>query len=146
MLAPWKKSYDQPRQHIKKQRRYVADKGPSSQSYGFSSSQVWTWELDHKESWALKNWCFRTVVLEKTLESPLNWKEIQLVYPKRNQSWLFMGRTEAEAPILWPPDAKKWLNGKEPDARKDWRQGEKGMTEDEMVGWHHWRLDGHEFE
>ena len=145
MLAPWKKSYDQPRQHIKKQRRYVADKGPSSQSYGFSSSQVWTWELDHKESWALKNWCFWTVVLEKTLESPLNWKEIQLVYPKRNQSWLFMGRTEAEAPILWPPDAKKWLNGKEPDARKDWRQGEKGTTEDEMIGWQH-QLNGREFE
>ena len=145
MLAPWKKSYDQPRQHIKKQRCYVADKGPSSQSYGFSSSQVWTWELDHKESWALKNWCFRTVVLEKTLESPLNWKEIQLVYPKRNQSWLFMGRTEAEAPILWPPDAKKWLNGKEPDARKDWRQGENGTTEDEMIGWQH-QLNGREFE
>ena len=145
MLAPWKKSYDQPRQHIKKQRRYVADKGPSSQSYGFSSSQVWTWELDHKESWALKNWCFWTVVLGKTLESPLNWKEIQLVYPKRNQSWLFMGRTEAEAPILWPPDAKKWLNGKEPDARKDWRQGEKGTTEDEMIGWQH-QLNGREFE
>ena len=145
MLAPWKKSYDQPRQHIKKQRCYVADKGPSSQSYGFSSSQVWTWELDHKESWALKNWCFWTVVLGKTLESPLNWKEIQLVYPKRNQSWLFMGRTEAEAPILWPPDAKKWLNGKEPDARKDWRQGEKGTTEDEMIGWQH-QLNGREFE
>ena len=145
MLAPWKKSYDQPRQHIKKQRCYVADKGPSSQSYGFSSSQVWTWELDHKESWALKNWCFWTVLLGKTLESPLNWKEIQLVYPKRNQSWLFMGRTEAEAPILWPPDAKKWLNGKEPDARKDWRQGEKGTTEDEMIGWQH-QLNGREFE
>ena len=145
MLAPWKKSYDQPRQHIKKQRRYFADKGPSSQIYGFSSSQVWTWELDHKESWALKNWCLWTVALEKTLESPLDWKEIQPVYPKRNQSWLFMGRTEAEAPILWPPDAKKWLIGKEPDAGKDWRQGEKGTTEDEMIGWQH-RLNGRELE
>ena len=145
MLAPWKKSYDQPRQHIKKQRCYFADKGPSSQIYGFSSSQVWTWELDHKESWALKNWCFWTVALEKTRESPLDWKEIQPVYPKRNQSWLFMGRTEAEAPILWPPDAKKWLIGKEPDARKDWRQGEKGTTEDEMIGWQH-RLNGRELE
>ena len=145
MLAPWKKSYDQPRQYIKKQRRYFADKGPSSQIYGFSSSQVWTWELDHKESWALKNWCLWTVALEKTLESPLDWKEIQPVYPKRNQSWLFMGRTEAEAPILWPPDAKKWLIGKEPDAGKDWRQGEKGTTEDEMIGWQH-RLNGRELE
>ena len=101
------------------------------------------WELDYKESWALKNWCFWTVVLEKTLESPLDIKEIQ---PKENQSWIFIGRTDAEAeiPILWPPDAKNWLTWKDPDAGKDWRQ-EKGMTEDAMVGWHHW-LDGHEFE
>ena len=146
-LAPWKKSYDQPRQHIKKQRQYFADKSPSSQSYGFSSGHVWMWELDYKESWALKNWCLWTVVLEKTLESPLDWKEIQPVHPKGNQSWIFTGRTDAEAktPILWPPDAKNWLIGKDPDAGKDWRQEEKGTTEDEMVGWHHW-LDGHEFE
>ena len=108
MLAPWKKSYDQPRQHIKKQRHYFANKCPSSQSFGFSSSHVWMWELDYKESWALKNWCFWTVVLGKTLESPLVSKEIQPVNPKGNQSWVFIGRTdvEAETPILWPPDGK----------------------------------------
>ena len=146
MLAPWKKSYDKPRQHIKKQRYYFADKGPSSQSYGFSSSHVWIWELDDKESWVPKNWCFCTAVLEKTLESPLNSKEIKLVNPKGNQSWIFIGRTDAEAetPILWLPDVKNWLTGKDPDAGKDWRQEEKATTEDEMVGWHHW-LDGHEF-
>ena len=122
-------------------------KGPSSQSYGFSSSHVWMWELDHKESWVLENWCFWTVVLEKTLESPLDCKEIKPVNPKGDQSWMFIGRTyaEAETPILWPPDGKSWLIWKDPDAGKDWGQEEKGMTEDEMVGWHHW-LDGHEFE
>ena len=147
MLAPWKNSYDQPKQHIKKQRRYFANKGPSSQVYGFSSSHVWMWELDYKENWELKNWCFWTVVLEKTLEGRLDSKEIQPVHPKENQSWIFIGRTDAEdeTPILWPPDAKKWLNGKDPDAEKDWRQEEKGMTEDEMVGWHHW-LNGNKFE
>ena len=105
------------------------------------------WESDSKESWAPKNWCFWTVVLEKTLESPLDCKEIKPVNPKRNQPWIFTGGTdgEAEAPNLWPPDAKNWLIGKDPDAGKDWRQEEKGMTEDEMVGWHH-RLDGREFE
>ena len=103
------------------------------------------WALDHKESWLPKNWCFWTVVLKKTLESPLDSKEIKPVNPKGNQSWIFIGKTEAEAPILWPPDAKNWLIGKDPDARKDWRQEEKGMTEDEMVGWHHW-LNGHELE
>ena len=146
-LAPWKKNYDQPRQHIKKQRHYFANKGPSSQSYGFTSSHVWMWELDYKESWALKNWCFWTVVLEKTLESPLDCKEIKSVNSKGNQSWIFIGSTavEAKIPILWPPDAKNWLIGKDPDPEKDWRWEEKGMTEDEMVGWHHW-LDGHEFE
>ena len=104
------------------------------------------WELDCKESWVLKNWCFWTVVLEKTLESPLDCKEIQPVHPQGNQSWIFIGRTDAEAetPILWPPDAKNWLIEKDPDAGKDWRWEEKGMTEDEMVGWHHW-LDGHKF-
>ena len=138
-IAPWKKSYDQPRQHIKKQRQAFADKGLSSQSYGFSSSHVWMWELDYKESWAPKNWCFWTVVLEKTLESPLDCKEIQLVHPKGDQSWVFIGRTDAEAetPILWPPDVKNWLIWKDSDAEKDWRQEEKGMTEDEMGGWHH---------
>ena len=105
------------------------------------------WELDHKESWAPKDWCFWTVVLEKTLESPLDCKEIQPVNPKWNQSWIFIGGTEAEAEalILWTPDVKNWPIGKDPDAGKDWRQEEKGTTEDEMVGWHH-RLNGHEFE
>ena len=116
-LAPWRKSYDQPRQHIRKQRHYFANKGLSSQSYGFSSSHVWMWELDFEESWAPKNWCFWTVVLEKTLESPLDCKEIQPVHPKGNQSWIFIWRTESEAetPILWPPDTKNWLIGKDPD-------------------------------
>ena len=146
-LAPWKESYDQPRQHIKKERLYSANKGPSSQGYGFSSSHVWMWELDYKESWALKSWCFWTVTLAKTPESPLDCKEIQSVHSKGDQSWIFIGRTdvEAEIPILWPPDAKKWLTWKDPDARKDWRQEEKGTTEDEMAEWHH-RLDAHEFE
>ena len=119
---------------------------PSSQSYDFSSSHVWMWELDHKESWVPKKWCFwnDAVVLEKTLESPLDLK----VHPKGNQSWIFIGRTDAEAetPILWPPDAKNWLIGKKnPDAGKDWSQEEKGMTEDEVVGWHH-EFNGHECE
>ena len=135
-----------PRQHIEKQRHYFVNKDPSSQGYGFSSGHVWMWELDSKESWALKNWCFWTVVLEKTLESPLNCKEIQLVHPKGDRSWVLIGRTEieAETPILWPPDMKSWLIGKDPDAGKDWGQEEKGTTEDEMVGWHHW-LNGHGF-
>ena len=147
MLATWKKSYDKTRQHIKKQRCYFANKGPSHQSYHFSSSHIWMWKLDYKEGWRLKNWCFWIVVLEKTLESPSESKEIQPVHPKEDQSWIFIGRTDAEAetPILWPPDAKNWLIWKDPDAGKDWKQEEKGMTEDEMVGWHHW-LYGHEFE
>ena len=113
----------------------------------FPVSYVQIWELDHKEGWALKNWCFWTVVLEKTLESPLDSKEIKPVHPKGYQPWIFVGRTnvKAETPTLWPPDAKSWLIGKDPDAGKDWRQEEKGTTENEMVGWHHW-LDGHEFE
>ena len=129
---------------IKKQRDYFANKGPSSQGCGFSSGHVWTWELDYTESWAQKNWCFWTVVLEKTLESPLDRREIQPVHSKGDQSWLFIGRTnvEAETPVLWPPDAKSWLIWKDSDAGKDWRQ-EKGTTEDEMVGWHH-QLNGHE--
>ena len=131
---------------IWKSRYYFANKGPSSQDYGFSSSHVWMWELNYKESWALKNWYFWTVVLEKTLESPLDCKEIQPVHPKGDQSWVFTGRTEVEAetPILWPPDVKNWLTGKDPDAGKDWGQEEKRRTEDEMFGWHHW-LDGHGF-
>ena len=147
MLAPWKKSYDKPRQHIKKQRHHFANKGLYSQSYGFFSSHVCMWDLDHKECWASKNWCFWTVVLEKTLESPLDCKEIKPVNPNGNQPCIFIGRTdaEAEALILWPPNAKNWLTGKDPDAGKDWRQKEKGMAEDEMVGWHHW-LNGYEFE
>ena len=147
MLAPWKKSYDQARQHIKRQRYYFANKHTPSQRYSFSNSHVWMWELDYKDSWELKNWCFWTVVLEKTLESPLDCKEIQPVHPKGDQSWVFIGRTdvEAETLICWPPDMKNWLIWKDPDAEKDWRQEEKGTTEDETVGWHH-RLNGHEFE
>ena len=135
-LPPWKKSYDQPRQKIKNHRHYFANKGMSNQSYGFSSSHLWMWELDHRESWVPKNWCFWTVVLEKTLESPLYCKEIKPVHPKGNQSWIFIGRTDAEAetPILWPSDVKNWLIWKDPNAGKDWGQEEKGTTEDELDG------------
>ena len=135
MLTPWKESYDQPRQHIKKQRNYFANNGPSSQAYGFSSGHVWMWELDYKKSWVLKNWCFWTVVLEKTLENPLDCKEIHPVHPKGNQSWMSVGRTDAEGetPIVWPPDAKDWLIGKDPEAGKDWRLEEKGTR-----GWDGW--------
>ena len=131
---------------ISKSEHNFTDNGPSSQSYGFSSSRVWMWELDHKESWVPKNRCFRTVVL-KTLESPLDRKDIKPVNANGNQSWRVIERTdvEIETPILWPPDAKNWLTGKDPDAWKDWRQEEQGMTEDKMVGWHH-QLNGHEFE
>ena len=130
--TPWKESYDQPRQHIKKQRHYFVNKGPSSQGYGFSSGHVWMWELDYKESWASKNWCFWTVVLEKTLESPLDCKEIQ----PGDQSWVFFGRTDAEAetPVLWPPDVKRWLIWKDPDAGKDLRAGGEGDDR----GWDGW--------
>ena len=196
MLAPWKKRYDKPRQHIKKQRPTVLTE--YSQSYGFSSSHVWMWELIHKEGWALKNWCFLfffpfifislrlitlqycsgfchtltwislgstcvphpdppsrltphrcflTEVLEKTLESPLDCKDIILGNPKGNQSWIVIRRTDAEAeiPILWPPDAKSQLIGKNPLSGKDWRREEKGKTEVEIIGWYH-QLNGHEFE
>ena len=141
--APWKK----PRQHIKKQRHYFDDKCPYSQSYCFSSSHVKMWELDYQESWAPKYWCFWTVVLEKTLEIPLDWKEIKPVNLKGNRSWIFIGRTdaEAEASILWLPDEMNWLSRKDPDAGQDWRQEEKGTREEEMVEWHH-RLIGHECE
>ena len=121
-FASWKKSYDKSRQHIKKQRHHLAGKGLYSQSYGFSSSYVWMWELAHKEGWAPKSWCFWSVVLEKTLESPLDCRQIKPVNPKENQSWIFIGRTdiEAEAPILWPSDVKSQLIGKDPDPGKDW--------------------------
>ena len=122
---------------------YFFNKGLSSQGYGFSSSHVWMWELDCEEGWAPKNWCFWNVVLEKTLQSSLDCKKIQPVHPKGDQSWVFLGRTDAEAetPILWPPHVKSWLIGKDPDAGRDWGQEEKGMTENEMAGWHH-GLDG----
>ena len=131
---------------LKKQRHHFADKGPYSQSYGFSSSPVRMWELDHKKGWVSKNWCFQIVVLEKTLESPLDCKKIKSVHPKGNQSWIFIGRTDAEAeiPKLWPPDVKNWLLWKDPDVWREWRKA-KGTTEDEMVRWHHW-LNEHEFE
>jgi len=132
---------------LKKQRHHFPGKGPYSQNYSFSSSHVWIWELDHREGWVQKSWCFWTVVLEKTLENPLNSKEIKPVNNKGNQLWLFIGRTaaEAEAPLFWLPDVTSQLIGKVSDAGKDWRQEEQGATEDETVGWHHW-LNGHEFE
>ena len=135
MLTPWKENYDKPRQHIKKQTYHFADKGLCSQSYGFSSSHVQMWELDHKESCMPKNWCFQTVVLEKIRESPLDYKEIKPVNPKGNQPWIFTGKTDAEALILWPPGVESRLTGKDPDARKDWGQEEKRAT---RVRW----LDG----
>ena len=139
MLFSWKKSYDQPRQHIRKQRHYFANKGPSSQVYGFSGSHVWMWKLDCEESWVPKIWCFWTMVLEKTLESPLDCKEMQPVHPKWIQPWRFIGRTdaEAEASILWPPDVKSWLTGKDCDAGKERRQKEKETAKDEMIEWQH---------
>ena len=135
MLARWKISYDQHRQHIKKQRHYFANKGPCSQSYGFSSSHVWMWELDHEESWALKNWCFWTVVLEKTLERPLDCKEIKPINPKGNQFWIVIGRTDAEdeTPILWPPDVKNW-HLKRPWCWESLRAGGEGDDR----GWDGW--------
>ena len=147
LKAPWKKNCDKPRQHIKKQRHHFADKSPYSQIYGYSSSHVWMWELNNKKGWVSKNWCFWTVVLEKTLDNPLDYKEIQPVYCKGDQFWVFFGRNDAKAetPVLWPPHVKSWLIGKDSDAGRDWGQEEKGMTENEMAGWHH-RLDGCEFE
>ena len=140
----WKESHDKAREHIKRQRHHFADKRPYSQSYGFSSSHVRMWELDHKEGWESKNGCSWTVVLKKIPKSSLDCKEIKPVHPKGNQSWIFIGRTdaEAEAPILWPRNLKSWLIGKDPDAGKDWGQG-KGATEDEMVRRHH-QLNGHQ--
>ena len=134
-------------QHVKTQRHYFANKDPSHQDYGFSNSHVWMRELDYKEWWVPKNWCFGTVLLEKTLESPLDSKEIQPVHPKGNQSWVFIGRSdvEAETPILWTADVRNWFIWKDPDAGKDWRWEEKGITKEEIIGWHHW-LNRHEFE
>ena len=131
-----RKAMTNPRQRIQKQRHHLAYKSPSSLSYGFSCSHVWMWELDHKEGLAVKNWWFRPVVLDKTLESPLDSKEIKQVNPKGNQSWIFIGRADTEALILWQPDVKSQLIGKDPDAGKDWGQEEKGTTEDEM--WDNW--------
>ena len=144
VLAPWKKSYDQPGQHIKKQSRDIT----VLTKVHLFKAMVFPAVMYGCESWTVKKAdAPKTVVLEKTLESPLDCKEIQPIHPKGNQPWIFSGRTDAEAetPILWPPDAKIWLSGKDPDTTKDWRQEENGTTEDEMVGWHH-RLDGHEFE
>ena len=138
-------SYDKSRQHIRKQRHYFADKGLYTQTYGFSSSRVHKWGMDHKEDWAPKTWCFQIVVLEKILNSPLDSKEIKSVNPKGNQPWICSGRTDAEVLILWPPDAKSLLIGKDLDFEKDWEQEEKRAAEDEMAGWHH-RLNAHEFE
>jgi len=144
-------SYDQPRQHIKKQRHYFANKSPSSQSYGFSSSHVWMWELDYKERWGLKNWCFWTVVWRRLLRVPWTARRSnQSVLKEIGPGSSLEGsigcsvRVEAETPILWPPGEKSWLIWKDPDAGKDWGQEEKGTTEDEMIGWHH-RLNGCEF-
>ena len=146
----WRLSYEKlyypkPLQMVRE--TLLCRQGPSSQVYGFSSGHVWMWDLYYKESWAHKNWCFSTVVLEKTLESPLDCGKIQPVHPKGDQSWVFIGRTDAKAetPILWPPAAKSCLIWKDPDVGKDWGQEEKGTTEDEMVGWHH-QLNEHEFE
>ena len=147
MFAPWKKSYDKPRQCIRKQRHHFANKGLSSQSYGLSSSHVWMWELYHKEGWAQKNRYFWIVVLEKTLESPLDSKKFKPVNPKGNQPWIFIGRIDSkvEVSIFWPLDANNWFIVKDPDAGKNWGLEEKGVTENEMVVWHRW-INGHEFE
>ena len=148
MLTPWKISYDKSRYHIEKQRHYFAKKGLPSQGYGFSSRHVWMWKLDCEESWSPKNWCFWTVVLEKTLESPLECKEIQPGLVKQISpriSLEVMMLTKAEIPVPWPPHVKSWLAGKNSDAGRDWGQKEKGTTEYEMPGWHHW-LNGRESE
>ena len=138
---------DKHRQCIKKQRHHFTDKGPYSQSYGLPSNHVWMWKLDYKEGWTLKNWCFSTVVLEKILESLLDCRVVNAVNSKGFQPWTFIGRTDAEAevPIFWPPDVKNWFTGEDSDAGKDWGQEKKEVTEDKVVGWHHW-LNGKEFE
>ena len=153
MLAPWKKSCDKPRQCIKKQRHHFVNKIQYSQSYGFSSSHVWMWELHQKEGWVPKIDVLKLCCWKRLLRVPWTARRsnqsvsFDFLFPKGNQPWILLGRTNAiaEAPIFWPPDAKSQLLGKDPDARKYWRQEEKGMTEDLMVGWHHW-LNGHKFE
>ena len=147
MFTPWKENYHKPREHIKKQRHRFANKGPSRQIYGFSNSHVRMWELDHKEGWALKKWCFQIGVLEKTPESPLDCKEIKAVNPEGNQPWMLIRKNWcwSWSPNTSPTDAKNQHIGKDPDAGKEWGQEEKGMTEDEIVGWHHW-LNGRGFE
>ena len=146
MLHPWKKSYDQPRQHIQKQRHYFANKGLSSQNYGFSNSHVWMWEVDYKASWMPKNWCFSTVVLEKTLESPSDCKKIQPVHPKEIspeyslEGLMLKLKLQYFGHLMWRTDSLD-----KTDLGQDWRQEEKWTIDDEMAGWHHW-LNGHEFE
>ena len=140
-LAPWKKSYDQPGQHIKKQRHYFTNKGPSSQIYGCSNNHVWMWKLDYKASWAPKNWWLLNCGVGEDSWESLELQRDQTSQSKGNQSWIFIGRIDAEAPILWLPDVKSWFIGKDLDARKDSGQEEKGTTEDEMVGWHHHSKD-----
>ena len=144
-LAPWKKSYDQPRQRIIKQRHYFVNKGPSHQDYGFSSGHVWMWELDYKESWSLKNWCFWTVVLEKTLESPLDCKEVQPVHSKGNQSWIFLEGLMLKLKLQYFGHRMGRTDSfKETSMLGNWKAWGKGETEDEIIWWHHW-LNGHEF-
>ena len=140
MIASWQESNDKPRQCVEKQRHYSADKGSHSLGYSLPSGHVRLWELDHKEDRVPKLWCFQTVVLKKTPESPLGSKEIKPVNLKGDQPWIFTGRTDAEteAPVFWSSDAHKWLIGKVPDAGKDWGQKEKRASDDEMAGWHHW--------
>ena len=147
MLAAWKESYGKPRQCDKKKRHHFADEVSYSQNYSFSSSHMQMWELDSKKGWMRNNWCFCIVVLEKTLESTCTTSYIKPVNHKRNQPWIFIGRidAEAEAPTLWPTDMKRRLNGKDPVAGKEWKKKGKGVTEDEMVGRHHWP-NGYEFE
>ena len=142
-----RKAMTYPESILKSRDITFANKCPQSQSYGFSSHHVWMWEFNHKKGWVPKNWCFGIVVLERTLENPLVSKEIKPVHPNRNQTWIFIGKNEAEAesPILWPSDVRNWLTGKDPDSGKDWRHEEKRTKEDGMVGWHYW-LYGDEFE
>ena len=147
MIASWQENYDKPRQCVEKQRHYPADKGLYSQGYGLPSGHIWFWELERKEGWAPENWWFRTLVLEKTFESPLDSKKIKPVSPKGNQPWILIGRTEAEAeaPVFSSPDANSRLIGQVLDSGQDWAQKEKRVSEDEMAGWHHW-CNGHELE
>ena len=143
--APWKKSYDKPRQCFKKQTHHFVNRGPYNQSCGFPNNHVWIWEFNHKEGWVLKNWCFWTLMLEKILDSSLDSKEFKPVTTKGNQAWIFTGKTDVEARIFWPYDVKGQLTGKDPDSGQNWGQENKGATKNEMGGWHHW-FNGHESE